>query len=257
MDKILCFSNCKSLDSSTVRQSSHPILQHDTPIRCSSVQHRDLQRDDNNRFQRFHPKFAIDGNAENCWAGGFDGLQECWIEVVLPEKHVITSMSVTYSCAGKLALQALLNGIWITAKVITTPAQFEKKDDWISTELPTFIRPVQRCRLIQIERHSSENGDDGVRVKQDYNLFNCGMLVRTFQMEGYPYPEVTHNDKIERVPRVFFSYNWSHQDLVSELAFEVEKELDIPVWQDVGQMVSLSFCLLQFHKTSFQLALFP
>lgn len=76
-------------------------------------------------------------------------------------------------------------------------------------------------------------------------------------MEGYPYPEVTHNDKIERVPRVFFSYNWSHQDLVSELAFEVEKELDIPVWQDVGQMVSLSFCLLQFHKTSFQLALFP
>lgn len=96
MDKILCFSNCKSLDSSTVRQSSHPILQHDTPIRCSSVQHRDLQRDDNNRFQRFHPKFAIDGNAENCWAGGFDGLQECWIEVVLPEKHVITSMSGRY-----------------------------------------------------------------------------------------------------------------------------------------------------------------
>jgi len=229
-----CFMKEPESECNPIREldSLFPLLGSETSIRCSAIQHRNLHRDDDSRFETFHPKFAIENDDKSTyWAGGYDGLQECWIEVMFPESCVIKKINVEYSFAGKIALQGLLDGIWVTSNTITTPQAFSK-EDWVSIDLPVFIRPVRKVRLLLIEKHPSE--EDG--HKQSYNLFNCGMMVRKFQLQGYTPTTEIHGDLIRSTPRIFFSYNWSHQQLVSELAFETENELGVPVWQDIGQM---------------------
>ena len=208
--------------------TSSPILSPSTRVRCSAIQHRQTHRDDTSRFKRFHPRYVLDGTDKTFWAGGYNGSQECWIEVILPEEHVITHVDVQFRYAAEVALQALVDGIWITAKSLKAPDC--PKDQTVTLSEPTFMRPVKRLRLAETKRHPSELDE----TKQNYNLYNCGMEVQTFQLKGYPCSaaSVDHDES----PAVFFSYNWAHQELVSQLAFETENAMGVKVWQDIGQM---------------------
>ena len=164
----------------------------------------------------FSARNAIDGDDETYWAGGFNGSQECWIEVTLEKGHVITNLEVKFSYAKEIYLQAIVDGIWVNVKTITAPEGC-KKDELTSASVGTFIRPTKRLRLIQGERHPDEE-------LKSYNLFNCGMEIVHFQLQGFPAPEISLIDK-QASPAVFFSYNWSHQEIVNRLVFETEKSL--------------------------------
>ena len=208
--------------------SSSPILNPNTAVRCSAIQHRKIHRDDTSRFQRFHPKYALDTDPNTYWAGGYNGSQECWLEVLLPDDHVVTHIEVSFRYAAEVVLQAFIDGIWITAKNMKAPSC--PKEKTVSLSVSTFVRPARRLRLAETKRHPSEVKG----TNTNYNLYNCGMEVDSFQLYGYPATPISADP--DELPAVFFSYCWSNQELVTQLAFETENAIGFKVWQDIGQM---------------------
>ena len=73
------------------------------------------------------------------------------------------------------------------------------------------------------------------------------MEVSVFALKGFFVGDQSFL-KTAEPPSVFFSYNWSHQELVTKLVFDTENALKIKAWQDIGQMGGGDSLLMTIYK---------
>jgi len=195
-------------------------------VTASAVQVAGVHRDDNTRFERFGAHKAIDGNLDSFWGGGKDSSETCWLALDLG--RICSSHSLKITLGNVQESTSDENGA-----IVNSP--------------PSIFLDIQGKvdgTFCTVKRFLAKNGENIVHffaVFQEFRILQSagfpgerGMAVYDVELFGWEERpcEFIH----PKPPRIFFSYQWDAQPLVTRLKRDIEEAIGVSCWVDIVGM---------------------